>query len=306
MAAAAKTRVVFVKTLWGVTPLMGNTPKDGGYARLFRRIAAEGFSAVECPVWQIEDKAAFADALKAAGLGWCAMINTCTPPGDNNGSHELAHHLASFERQLKEATSLSITPLLVNAHSGMDSWPPETAREYFAHVLALEPAHPGLLVTHETHRGRVLYNPWATRDLCRHFPALKLTADLSHFCVVAERVFAADDADWRAVMKEVARATRHIHARVGFAEGPQVPDPRAPEYADALAAHEAWWDEILTAQAAAGTATMTVEPEHGTNGYQQTLPYTGVETADLWAVNGWLRDRQAKRMREQPYWKESE
>ena len=36
----------------------------------------------------------------------------------------------------------------------------------------------------------MLYNPWVTRDMCRLFPDLKLTADFSHFCVVAERVFA--------------------------------------------------------------------------------------------------------------------
>lgn len=72
------------------------------------------------------------------------------------------------------------------------------------------------------HRGRILYNPWTTRDLCRALPGLKLTADLSHFCVVAERVFAADDAVWADCMKEIARATRHIHARVGYAQGPQV------------------------------------------------------------------------------------
>ena len=61
-----------------------------------------------------------------------------------------------------------------------------------------------------------------TRDLCRRFDKLKLTADLSHFCVVAERVFAADDDDWAEVLHEVANHTRHIHARVGYAQGPQV------------------------------------------------------------------------------------
>jgi hypothetical protein len=88
-----------------------------------------------------------------------------------------------------------------------------------------------------------------TRDLCREFPDLKLTADLSHFCVVAERVFAADDADWAAVMEQVASHTIHIHARVGYAQGPQVSDPRAPEFAATLERHEAWWDQILSTQA---------------------------------------------------------
>ena len=130
-------------------------------------------------------------------------------------------------------------------------------------ALAIEEAA-GITICHETHRGRILYNPWVTRAMCTAFPRLKLTADLSHFCVVAERVFGDDDADWKSVMAEVtppppvartaeaaaqvARATHHIHARVGYAEGPQVPDPRAPEYATALEAHEKWWDQILSTQ----------------------------------------------------------
>ncbi len=80
----------------------------------------------------------------------------------------------------------------------------------------------GIRIAHETHRGRILYNPWITRDLCVKYADLKLTADLSHFCVVAERVFAHDDADWMEVMEQVAAHTIHIHARVGYAQGPQV------------------------------------------------------------------------------------
>jgi len=47
---------------------------------------------------------------------------------------------------------------------------------------------------------------------------------------------------------------------------------------------------------------VTVEPEHGTDGYQHRLPFTQVETADLWAVNSWLREHEAARMAAQPYW----
>ena len=44
----------------------------------------------------------------------------------------------------------------------------------------------------------------------------------------------------------------------------QVPDPRAPEYEPALTRHEAWWDTIISTQAAKGVDLITVEPEHGT------------------------------------------
>ena len=39
--------------------------------------------------------------------------------------------------------------------------------------------------------------------------------------------------------------TDHIHARIGHPEGPQVNDPRAPEWDDAVKAHVAWWDKIV-------------------------------------------------------------
>ena len=300
---AAQTKIVFCKTLWGVNEHLGNSPADGGYLRLFKRIKADGFSAVETPVWKIADKAAFAAALKEAGLDYVAMVNTCTPDGDNNGSHKLEHHVASFERQVAEALALphGLKPLLINAHSGQDAWAPETARAFFARALAVE-AELGVLICHETHRGRVLYNPWVTRDMCRAFPALHLTADFSHFCVVAERVFAPEDEDWRACMAEFARATRHVHMRVGFAEGPQVNHPRAPEHREALERHESWWDEIILTQAEAGVKMVTCEPEHGTDGYQNKLPFSNVETADLWEVNKWLRDHEAARMAKLAYW----
>ena len=293
-----------MKTLWGVGAVEGNAPD--GYPRLFSRLVAEGWQAVECPVWRIADKAKFCAALSAAGLGYVAMINTCTPSAAGGGAAEprpaqdLESHIASFEAQVAECLALPLRPLLINAHSGCDLWPAATARAFFQRALAVEAAS-GILIAHETHRGRILYNAWATRDMLREFPALHVTADLSHFVVVAERVFHDADEDWAACMKEIARACRHIHARVGYAQGPQAPDPRAPEYAEALAAHEAWWRAIEDAQAAAGTQLLTVEPEHGTDGYQQRLPYSTVETADIWAVNAWLRERCETRHRAAPW-----
>lgn len=299
-------RVRYCKSLWGVGPLDGNDGSAAGYARLFARLASEGWRAVECPVWRIADKAAFCAALAAAGLGYVAMINTCTPSAAGGGAAEarpsqaLGDHVASFEAQVAEVCALPLRPLLINAHSGCDLWPADTARAFFTRALAVEAAC-GLRIAHETHRGRILYNAWAARDWLREFPALKVTADLSHFVVVAERVFHEADADWAAVLREVARACVHIHARVGYEQGPQAPDPRAPEYAHALERHEAWWAAIEDAQAAAGNQLLTFEPEHGTDGYQQRLPYSSVETASIWEVNAWLRERGERRHRAAPW-----
>ena len=39
--------------------------------------------------------------------------------------------------------------------------------------------------------------------------------------------------------------TEHIHARVGFAEGPQISDPRSPEWVTEMSAFTSWWQRIV-------------------------------------------------------------
>ena len=102
-------------------------------------------------------------------------------------------------------------------------------------------------VSHETHRQRYFATPWQTRHILRQFPDLRITCDFSHWVCVCERLLP----DMGETISLAAQHCHHIHARVGFAEGPQVPDPSAPEYAADLAAHEAWWEEIWQSQSGA-------------------------------------------------------
>ena len=83
--------------------------------------------------------------------------------------------------------------------------------------------------------------------------------------------------------------------RVGYAEGPQVPDPSAPEYAPHLAAHEAWWEQIWQSQKQRGFTHSTLTPEFGPPPYLQTLPHTNVPVADLTVVCDWMAQRQRER-----------
>lgn len=293
-------RVGFIKTLWAVSPAMGNTPS--GYDALFARIKAEGFEGVETPISLVEDKIAFGAALNKHGLKYVAMINTCTFAPDPVTA-DFDENVKSFRRLVQEAKELK--PMFINAHSGRDSWSSELGKKFFEKALAIEEEEK-ITIYHETHRGRILYNPWTTRDMCKEFPKLKLTADLSHFCVIAERVFdeaSGLDDDWTETLDLIADRCGHIHARVGYAEGPQVPNPAAPEYLSCLENHEKWWDKILTRQAAKGVKQIYVEPEHGTHGYQQEMPWGG-EVADLWVVNNWMKDRQLSRMSKKSYWEE--
>lgn len=295
---ANKTKVNFIKTLWGVSPAQGNTP--AGYDKLFAHIKAEGFDGVETPISFVEDKVAFGVALRKHDMAYVAMINTCVFAPDPTTA-DFDAHVASFRRLVREAKELN--PIFINSHSGRDSWSLETSKKFFEQALKIEEEE-NIDICHETHRGRILYNPWIVRDMCKEFPALKLTADLSHFCVVAERVFdkaSGLDDDWEEIIDIVADRCRHVHARVGYSEGPQVPNPAAPEYLPALELHEQWWDKIMARQAAKGVKTMYLEPEHGTMGYQHEMPWGG-EVGDLWVINNWIKDRQMERMSKQAYW----
>jgi hypothetical protein len=120
-----------------------------------------------------------------------------------------------------------------------------------------------------------------------------LSADFSHWCVVSESLL-ADQAESLGLAIE---RTDHIHARVGFEEGPQVADPRAPESSAALEAHLGWWDRIIALHRAKGSALVTVAPEFGPSPYMPSLPWTGQPVSDQWATNvrmmGLLRGRWA-------------
>jgi hypothetical protein len=97
------------------------------------------------------------------------------------------------------------------------------------------------------------------------------------------------------IIRQCAERCIHIHARVGYEEGPQVPDPRAPEYQYCLDAFERWWQLIWDAQDARGLAASTLTPEYGPPGYLHTLPYTRQPVVDLGEISDWQARREAAR-----------
>ena len=85
-------------------------------------------------------------------------------------------------------------------------------------------------------------------------------------------------------MTALAPRVRHVHARVGFTEGPQVPDPRGAWCARFTAGHMTWWAEIFEAAAAAGLDSISCTPEFGPAEY---VPQTGggEPVANVWEIN---------------------
>lgn len=50
------------------------------------------------------------------------------------------------------------------------------------------------------------------------------------------------------VVQDTPIAGHPTHCRVGYDHGPQVSDPRAPEWLPYMEGHERWWDRIWQAQ----------------------------------------------------------
>ena len=133
-----------------------------------------------------------------------------------------------------------------------------------------------------------MYNAPDTLRTLRELPSLRINADFSHWQVVHE----SDDlqAHGKAVQAVIDRAW-HIHARVGFSQGPQVPDPSAPEWAGQLEICVDWWRRILDARRAQGAEFLTISPEFGPEPYMPAAPHLGWPVADAWEINCWMRRR---------------
>lgn len=238
------------------------------------------YDGVEGPV-----SAGAAEKLRSAGVPFIAEITT--GGGYVPVTRDLALHLEDFEWKAQEA--LSANPLFLTVLAGCDAWPLELCVEFFGRAQEIARRY-GIEASFETHRSRATFTPWRTAKLLEQLPDLQLTCDFSHWCCVCERLVLDEEP---ALLALFAQRARHVHARIGYDQGPQVPHPAAPEYRPALEAHERWWDAIWRARADAEVVTMT--PEFGPDGYLHTLPFTGEAVAELDQINGWMAARQRER-----------
>ncbi|MET3879496.1 TIM barrel protein [Chitinophaga sp. OAE865] len=199
-------------------------------------------------------------------------------------------HAQQFETMLKAATGHNkIKPLYINCHSGRDYFSFEQNSALIDMTYRVS-KQSGIPVYHETHRSRMLFAAHIAGKFIDAKPDLRLTLDISHWCNVHESLLQDQQAT---VAKALGRAG-HIHARIGHPEGPQVNDPRAPEWANAVKAHFSWWDQIVQRHQAAGKP-LTFLTEFGPADYLPTLPYTRQPVADQWDINVFMMNQLKQR-----------
>lgn len=243
--------------------------------------AAGDFDGVEGPVPEgVTARAKFAGKLADAGVPFIAEIATGGGYVPRAGLTP-RQHLDDFRR--KADAAIECHPLFITTLAGSDAWPIAQAVDFYGELLGLARTLQMPLAV-ETHRCRPTFHPWATAELLRQLPALRLTCDFSHWCNVCERLVLDEEPELLALCTVRAR---HVHARVGYDQGAQVPHPAAPEYTLAREAHERWWEAIASARAAAGEDTLTITPEYGPDGYLHTNPFTNTPVASLDQINHW-------------------
>ena len=174
-------------------------------------------------------------------------------------------------------------PLKVNSQTGKDFFTFDQNKALIDLAAAFT-RKTGIEVCHETHRNKFSFAAHVTREYLQRIPYLNLTLDASHWVCVAESYL--DDQE--ETMHLAISRTEHIHARIGYPEGPQVSDPRAPEWQEAVQTHLVWWDKVIRRKRENGSDIMTVCPEFGPVPYMQTLPYTGEPLASQWDINEYM------------------
>lgn len=155
-------KLLVFRALWGMT---GPVPEQ------LERISAAGYDGIE--VWP--------RFLTPSRAEWLSLLK------DYPLKLIVAHRIVDrvdLQRELEDLASYQ--PLKINVQGGQDAMTWDEGCRYLEEALRVEAAI-GVPVLHETHRGRIFYNPWTTAAR-RQFDALKITADYSHWVNVCERL----------------------------------------------------------------------------------------------------------------------
>jgi len=193
-----------------------------------------------------------------------------------------AETVEEYTQRMKEQLDLlvSLKPDAINSHTGKDYY------DFHENCKIIEIAEQiakdsGIPIWHEIHRGRFSFHAKTLLNYLEYFQELMLIADFSHFCVVSESSLK----DQKSILTQLYPNVKHIHARIGFEQSPQVNNPFAPEWKNHLEQYLVWWQEIIMAQAKQGITEMTITPEFGPFPYMPQEPFTQKPLANQWDTN---------------------
>ena len=175
---------------------------------------------------------------------------------------------------------IQLKPNYINSHTGKDFY------DFSDNCKIIEICNQltrvsGIPIWHEIHRGRFSFHLKTLVSYLDIFPKINLIADFSHFCVVSE----SDLHDQSDLLSKIYPNIKHIHARIGFEQSPQVNNPFAPEWKTYLEQYLFWWKEIIAIQKNKKSAIFTITPEFGPFPYMPQEPFTKKPLSNQWEIN---------------------
>lgn len=196
----------------------------------------------------------------------------------SNKKETVNEYIARITQRLEFLIQLN--PNYINSHTGKDFFSfSENCKiiEVCDHLSKVS----GIPIWHEIHRGRFSFHLKTLLSYIDIFPKLKLIADFSHFCVVSE----SDLHDQYDLLSKIYPNIKHIHARIGFEQSPQVNNPFAPEWTNYLEQYLSWWKEIIAIQKNKKNTICTITPEFGPFPYMPQEPFTQKPLSNQWEIN---------------------
>jgi sugar phosphate isomerase/epimerase len=262
-------KVKFFCPYWGSALL--------SYPLFFKKVREAGYDGVEMSLpFNKKEKANIRNLLKEQELELVAQHWETSHP-------DPLLHKEIYKRHLLNLAEAE--PLFINSQTGKDYFLFEDNSELIKISFEVE-RETGIPIVHETHRGKFSFALHITRQYLEKIPDLELCLDLSHWCNVAESLLH----DQQDALNIALSRTRHIHARVGYAEGPQITDPRLPEWEEALNFHLSSWDKVVENFRKNSRECLTITPEFGPYPYMLHLPFTQMPVANQWEINLYMKD----------------
>lgn len=260
------------------------------WTKFAKQIKKDGFVGVEVfPLADMERNQDMIEVLNDEGLSYI-LLHTELKEGSN-----FEQYLDALERNLYTLLSYQdngIKPEFIVSQTGREYYSMTQMESCFA-LCDRVSKESGIPIIHETHRNKWSYAAHVAKDYLTEFPSLELALDISHWVCVSESYLE----DQQEAIDLAIRHTRHIHARVGFPQGPQVTDPRTAENQEALLHHLAWWDYWIKYLLQSGSSCATITPEFGPHPYMAYLPNTTQSLANQYEVNCWMKELLQKRYR---------
>ncbi len=199
-------------------------------------------------------------------------------------------HQGLFKKHLRHLAGFN--PLFINTQTGKDFFT-ESENIQLINIAEQVSKEAGIAIFHETHRGKWSFAAHITKKYLKKYPHIKLTLDISHWCAVAESFLQ----DQQEAIDLAIQNTEHLHARIGFTQGPQITDPRAPEWRKEVDIHLKWWDRVIEKHRKNGRAQFTITPEFGAPPYLTLLPFSRQPLVNQWDINVFMMNLLKERYR---------